>query len=144
MGTGTELVNQIEALYNKHDWEAVASLYTSDAVYIAAGVRCEGRDAIRANFAAWNKSFPDMNVERFEILFSAMQLLVIAAQRRAAIAGDKRRGVEIACGIELALHHRDTHQRLQAVQVDPARFFGVFIFQRNLTEHAFLLPSLNK
>ena len=37
MGTGTELVNQVVALYNKHDWKAVASLYTSDAVYTRGG-----------------------------------------------------------------------------------------------------------
>ena len=63
MGTGTELVNQVLALYNKHDWEAMASLYTGDAVYIAADVRSEGPEAIRATFESWNKSFPDMAVE---------------------------------------------------------------------------------
>jgi SnoaL-like domain len=48
MGTGKGLWNELETLSNKHDWTAVASLYTSDAVYSTPNFRNEGSEAIRA------------------------------------------------------------------------------------------------
>src|SRR5271155_1089230 len=59
----------------------------------------------------------------------APQALVKTAQRRTAIAGDETGRVETGRGIALALHDRQTHQRLGAGQIDPSSLQRVLVVE---------------
>lgn len=54
----------------------------------------------------------------------APQRLVIAAQRRPAITGDKTGGMEAGLFIQAFLHQGQTYQRVDTRQKDPAGFAG--------------------
>ncbi len=54
------------------------------------------------------------HVVGLEDFFGLPQRLVVATQRRAAVARDEARGVEPDGGIALPLQHGQTHQRLNA------------------------------
>ena len=56
-------------------------------------------------------------------------LLVEAAERRAAIAGDVARGVVAGREVALALEHRQAHQRLDAGEENPAPVLGVLVVE---------------
>src|SRR6266851_1749543 len=57
------------------------------------------------------------------------EVLVEAAQRRAAIAGDESRGVEPGGGVPLPLHHRQANQRLDAREIDTPLVERVFVVE---------------
>ena len=59
------------------------------------------------------------------------ELLVEAAERRAAVAGDIAGGVVAGGQVALALQHRQAHQRLDAGQEDPA--LGLVYLSSRLT-----------
>ena len=61
-------------------------------------------------------------------------LLVEAAERRAAVAGDVARGVVAGREVALALQHRQPHQRLDAGQEDPALLPGVLVVEGDLSK----------
>ena len=61
--------------------------------------------------------------------FRRRHLLVEAAERRAAIAGDVARGVVAGLKVALALEHRQPHQRLDAGQENPAPVLGVLVVE---------------
>ena len=69
-----------------------------------------------------------------EVLLRGPQRLVVAAERRAAVAADEARGVQPGERVALALQHRQTHQRLHAAHEGAARFDGVFVVQRHAFE----------
>jgi hypothetical protein len=60
----------------------------------------------------------EFDVTRRELLGSALELVVEATQRRAAVARDIARGVETRPLVALVLHQRQTHQRLIAGNED--------------------------
>ncbi|MNT83688.1 hypothetical protein D3C72_2235940 [compost metagenome] len=62
------------------------------------------------------------------------QRFVQAAERRAAVARDKARGVQAGLLVAPFLHEHEAHQRLDAAQVDPAFGGRVFVVQRNAGE----------
>ena len=69
------------------------------------------------------------HVMRLEMFSGLGCGLIHAAQRRAAIAGDKTCGIETSGKIALTLHHRQTNQRLRASQKNTAAFQRVFVIQ---------------
>ena len=75
---------------------------------------------------------PDHDVVLVEKAPGGGQLLVEAAERRAAIAGDVARGVVAGREVALALQHRQPHQRLDAGQEDPAPLLGVLVVEADL------------
>ena len=58
--------------------------------------------------------------------------LVDAADRRAAIARDKCRGVKPTLLVALMLQHREAHQGFNAGHIRPGGIQSVLIIQRNL------------
>ncbi len=67
------------------------------------------------------------------------ELLVEAAERRAAIAGNEAAGVEAGFAVALALHHRQAHEGLRAGQEDASGFQGVLVVEAyGRLSHAFL------
>ena len=69
------------------------------------------------------------NVVLFDKAAGIPQRLVEPAQRRAAIAGDEAAGIESGGRVALALHDRQTHQRLGPGQVDPPLVELVFVVE---------------
>ncbi len=63
-----------------------------------------------------------------------LELLVVAAQRRASIAGDVARRVPPGCEVEAALHHRQPHQRLDAGHEDRPALQRVLVVEVDLAE----------
>ena len=64
-----------------------------------------------------------------EMLFRGGELLVVAAERRAAITGDEACGIQAVGAIAPDLRHRETDQRLDAGHEDMAGFGGVFLVE---------------
>ena len=64
-----------------------------------------------------------------EVRLGALELLVEAAERRAAIAGDVARGVEPGAAVALVLHQAEAHQRLVAGDEDAALGQVVFVVE---------------
>ena len=64
----------------------------------------------------------------------ALQLLVVGAQRRAAIAGDVAGGVQPGGKVALPLHQRQPHQRLDAGDEDPSRGDRVLVVESDLEQ----------
>ena len=75
----------------------------------------------------------ELDVVLIEMLARGEQLLVIAAERRAAIAGDESRGVEPRGAVAPDLRHRQPDQRLDARQEDVARPLRVFLIETDRT-----------
>ena len=83
---------------------------------------------------------PDDDVVLVEEAPRGGELLVEAAERRAAIAGDVARGVVAGREVAPALQHRQAHQRLDAGQEDPAALLGVLVVEADLGEHRLAPP----
>ena len=66
--------------------------------------------------------------------FRAPQREIEAAQRRAAVAGNKSCRIEPRKHIALALQHQQAHQRLDAGHVDPAGLELVFVVQGDIAQ----------
>ena len=77
---------------------------------------------------------PVDDVVRVEMGPRPLQLLVVGAQRRAAIAGDEARRVQPGGQIALALHQRQPHQRLDAGDEDPPFADRVLVVERDLEQ----------
>ena len=75
----------------------------------------------------------ELDVVLLEMLAGGEQLLVVAAERRAAIAGDEARGVEAGGAVAADLRHRQADQRLNAGQEDVAGALGVFLIETDRT-----------
>ena len=75
----------------------------------------------------------EFDVVLFEVLAGGEQLLVVAAERRAAIAGNEARGIEALGAVAADLRHRQPHQRLDAGQEDVAGALGVFLIETDRT-----------
>ena len=63
MGAGQDLLKHWESLYNKHDFAGLAEMFTTDGVFIDPYGRREGREAVAAFIAGWEKAFSDINME---------------------------------------------------------------------------------
>ena len=66
----------------------------------------------------------ELDVVLFEVLAGGEELLVVAAQRRAAVAGNEARGVQPRGAVAADLRHRQADQRLDAGQEDVAGSLG--------------------
>ena len=73
---------------------------------------------------------------------AAVQLLVEAAERRAAIAADVARGVVAGGEVALALQHRQADQRLDPGQIDPAGLLGVLVVEADLSKRHAVHPQM--
>ena len=71
----------------------------------------------------------EADVGRVEPRPRTPQLLVVGAERRAAIAADEAGGVEPARSVERALHQRQPHQRLRAGEEDRPRSCGEAVLE---------------
>ena len=76
----------------------------------------------------------EQRVARREVRSRALELVVEAAERRAAVAGDVARGVEAGALVALVLHQRQPHQRLIAGDEDAALGQVVFVVERDVIE----------
>ena len=72
------------------------------------------------------------DVVRVEMGLGPLELLVVGAQRRAAIAGDVARRVQPGGEVALPLHQRQAHQRLDAGDEDPPRRWRVLVVEADL------------
>ena len=75
----------------------------------------------------------EFDVVLVEVLAGGEQLLVVAAERRAAIAGYEAGGVEPRGAVAADLRHRQPHQRLDSGQEDVAGALGVFLIETDRT-----------
>src|SRR6185312_6904988 len=73
------------------------------------------------------------DVVLLEVLARSEELLVIAAERRATIAGDKACGIEAHRAIPADLSHGQAHQRLYAGQEDLPGVLGIFLIEADRT-----------
>src|SRR6266705_1028450 len=62
----------------------------------------------------------EADIGRFEMALGPHELLVEAAERRAAIAGDVPRGIEPGAAVALLLHQAEADQRLESGDKDAA------------------------
>ena len=60
MGTGKDLWNQFEALFDKKDWAGAASLFAADAVHVDPTGRHKGREAIATFLEQGGEAFSDI------------------------------------------------------------------------------------
>ena len=79
----------------------------------------------------------EQRVARGEVRRRALELVVEAAERRAAIAGDVARGVQAGALVALVLHQRQAHQRLIAGDEDAAFGQVVLVVEGDVIERHF-------
>ncbi|MNT81615.1 hypothetical protein D3C72_2212270 [compost metagenome] len=78
------------------------------------------------------------HIVRLEVFLRLLHGLVDVAQRRAAVAGNVAGGIEAGGAVALLLHHRQAHQRLDAVQQYLSGSCRVFVFQCDMANrHGF-------
>ena len=75
----------------------------------------------------------EFDVVLFEVFSRREQLLVVAAERRTAIARDETRGIEAGGAVAADLGHRQADQRLNPGQEDMAGALGVFLVETDRT-----------
>jgi len=68
------------------------------------------------------------------------QGVVVHAERRAAVAGDKSGGIEILQAIPFALQHWQPYQRLDPGKVDSLGLEPVFVVQPYLHQRHLIAP----
>jgi steroid delta-isomerase-like uncharacterized protein len=68
MGAARDLYTEYVSLYSKLDYSGVASFYASDAVFVDAAGRHEGREAIGAYFEGADKPFSDISMETPQVI----------------------------------------------------------------------------
>ncbi len=106
-----------------------------DAIVFGAG---EQTELLAAPYRGGRELFVDRRLKADVVVFDkaarAPQRLVEPAQRRTAIARNKAAGIEPGGDIALALHHRQTHQRLGPGQIDATLVETVFIVERDCLE----------
>jgi hypothetical protein len=88
----------------------------------------------------------ELDVVLFEVFSGGKKLLVIAAQRRAAVAGDEACGVQPCGTVTADLRHRQADQRLDTGQEDVPCTLGVFLIEtdRTLVDSHCTLLSLDR
>src|SRR6202000_2287098 len=79
----------------------------------------------------------EFDVVLFEVLAGGEQLLVVATERGAAIAGNEAGGVEPGGAIAADLRHRQPHQRLDPGQEHVTRSLGGFLIETDWTLFVF-------
>ena len=75
----------------------------------------------------------ELDVVLFEMFSRCEKLLVVAAKRRAAIAGYEARGVQACGAVPADLRHRQADQRLNTGKEDVAGALGVFLIKTDRT-----------
>ena len=75
----------------------------------------------------------ELDVVLLEMFSRGKKLLVIAAERRAAIAGDEACGVQPRGAVAANLGHGQADQRLDARREDMAGVLGVFLIETDRT-----------
>src|SRR5258705_3197503 len=75
----------------------------------------------------------EFDVVLLEVFACGEQLLVVAAERRTAVARDKTGGVETGGAVAADLRHRQANQRLDPGQEDVAGPLGVFLIETDRT-----------
>jgi len=68
MGAAKDLWNEYQAVYAKLDYNALASLYASDAVHVDPAGCHEGVEAIGAYIAEGDKPFSDISLETTQVI----------------------------------------------------------------------------
>ena len=88
----------------------------------------------------------ELDVVLLEMFSCGEQLLVIAAERRTAVAADESCGVQPSGAVAADLRHRQADQRLDAGQEDVAGALGVFLIEtdRTLVDSHCTLMSLDR
>ena len=88
----------------------------------------------------------ELDVVLFEVFSRREELLVVAAERRAAVAGNEACGVQPRGAVAADLGHRQADQRLDAGQEDVAGALGVFLIEtdRTLVDSHCTLLSLDR
>ena len=116
------------------DAGALAVPDADDAVVIGAGRQVEllraphgGRCEVLVHAGL------ELDVVLLEMFSRGKELLVVAAERRAAIAGDEGGGVQTRGAVAPDLCHRQADQRLDARQEDVSRPLGVFLVETDRT-----------
>ena len=86
----------------------------------------------------------EMDVVPLQEALGLPQRMVVAPERRAAIARDEPRRVEAGGNIAPALHHRQTHQGLGRGDEHAAGLKGVFVVKRQIKQgHGCAVPVSN-
>ena len=75
----------------------------------------------------------ELDVVLVEVFSRGEELLVVAAERRAAVAGNEACGVQPRGAVAADLRHRQADQRLDAGQEDVAGALGVFLIETDRT-----------
>jgi hypothetical protein len=92
-------------------------------------------ELLRAPHRGRRELFVDPRLEhdvlRGEVRLRLPQRLVVAAERRAAVAADEAGGVEAVHRIALLLQHRQADQRLHAAHEGATRFERVLVVERD-------------
>jgi hypothetical protein len=86
----------------------------------------------------------ELDVVLLEVFSRGNELLVVAAERRAAVAGDEAGGVQPHRAVAADLRHRQADQRLDAGQEDVTGPLGIFLIETDRTlVDSHLQPSLS-
>src|SRR5580704_12679225 len=86
----------------------------------------------------------EFDVVLLKVFSGGEQLLIVAAERRAAVAADETGGVEAIGAVAPDLGHRQADQRLNTGQEDMARPLRVFLIETDRTlvySHSTLIKS---
>ncbi len=115
------------------DARALAVPHAEDAIVFAFAAQLR---LLRAPQRGGREVFVDAGLETdmrgVEEFLRALELLVEAAERRAAIAGDQARGIQPRTAVALALHKAQAHERLKAGDEHPALRQIVFVVERDV------------
>ena len=132
-GDGAGEVGVLEHVGAAVDARALAVPDAEHAVVLLVGL--VELELLRAPQRGGGELFVDARLEHHvvgrQVLARRPQRLVIAAERRAAVAADEAGGVEPVLRIAHALQHRQTHQRLHAAHEGAAGFERVLVVERD-------------
>ena len=133
MRGGAGEIGMAEDVAGAVDARALAVPHPEHAVVFALAAQLR---LLRAPQRSRCEVFVDAGLEadmrRVKEFLRALELLVEAAERGAAIAGDQARGIQTGAAVALALHQAQAHQRLKAGDEHPALRQIVFIVERDV------------
>ncbi len=75
----------------------------------------------------------ELDVVLLKVFFRSEQLLVVAAKRRATVAGDETGGIEARGAVAADLRHGEAYQRLDTRKKHMAGALGVFLIETDRT-----------